>query len=206
MRINKEEHLKYPWRVHRLLPDLRIEDVWVLPVELDSDQNIGELNAAFVQALEKTSTTGLAGLLFRFRFYLGKVFGWEDTVKIKEALPSGSIRERYANQEGITKLEVDSKGFADFVPVYNLKDEMLSEIENETVLAAVHFGRVAKPNGKHGVHMTVYVKPKGLFGEIYMLIIKPFRLLVVYPVMLKLIGRHWEKFQQQNISDKLQIY
>ncbi|WP_373495315.1 DUF2867 domain-containing protein, partial [Aquiflexum sp.] len=119
--------------------------------------------------------------------------------------PVGSIRERYANQEGITKLEVDSKGFGDFVPVYVLKDEMLSEIENVTVLAAVHFGRVAKGNGKHGVQMTVYVKPKGLFGEVYMLLIKPFRLLVVYPVMLRLIGRQWEKFQQKIVSDKLKI-
>ncbi|WP_373494133.1 DUF2867 domain-containing protein [Aquiflexum sp.] len=202
MRINKEEHLKHAWRVHRLLPDLRIEDVWVLPLELDPDQSIGELNLAFVQALEKTATTGLAGWLFRFRFFLGKVFGWEDTVKVKEALPVGSIRERYANQEGMTKLEMDSKGFGDFVPVYDLKDEMLSEIENVTVLAAVHFGRVAKGSGKHGVQMTVYVKPKGLFGKVYMLLIKPFRLLVVYPVMLRLIGRQWEKFQQQSVSDK----
>ena len=206
MRINKEEHLKHPWRVHRLLPDLRLEDVWALPVEMDSDQNIGELNVAFSQAMEKTASTGLAGWLFRFRFYLGKVFGWEDTVKATEALPAGSIRERYANQEGIDSLEVDSRGFADFVPVYQLKDEMLSEIENVTVLAAVHFGRVAKVNGRHGVQMTVYVKPKGLFGEVYMLLIKPFRLLIVYPVMLKLIGRQWEKFQQQNVSDQQQVH
>lgn len=205
MRINREEHLKHPWRVHRLLPDLRIEDVWVLPVELDADQNIGDLNAAFVQALEKTASSGLAGWLFRFRFFLGKLFGWEDTLKVKEALPVGSIRERYANQEGMTKLEVDFKGFGDFVPVYNLKNEMLSEIENETVLAAVHFGRVAKGNGKHGVQMTVYVKPKGLFGKVYMLLIKPFRLMVVYPVMLKLIGRQWGKFQQLNVAQRHQV-
>lgn len=178
----------------------------MLPVELDPDQNIGELNLAFEQALEKTSSTGLAGWLFRFRFFLGKVFGWEDTVKVKEALPVGSIRERYAIQEGMTKPAVDSKGFADFVPVYNLKDEMLSEIENETVLAAVHFGRVAKGNGKYGVQMTVYVKPKGLFGKAYMLLIKPFRLVVVYPVMLRIIGRQWEKFQQQNVADRDQVY
>lgn len=206
MRINKEEHLKHPWRVHRLLPDLRIEDVWVLPVEMDSDQNVGELSTAFSQAMEKTASTGVAGWLFRLRFYLGKVFGWEDTAKATEALPAGSIRERYVSQEGLTNLEVDSKGFADFVPVYELKDEMLSEIENVTVLAAVHFGRVAKKNGKHSVQMTVYVKPKGLFGEVYMLLIMPFRLLIVYPVMLKLIGRQWEKFQQQNVSDEHRVH
>lgn len=197
MRIAKEEHLKHHWRVHRLLPDLSIEDVWALPVALRPDQNISELNRVFKQALEKTSATGLAGWLFRLRFYLGKVFGWDDTPTATEALPAGSIRARYALQEGVTELEVDDQG-SGFVPVYQLKDEMLSEIENKTVLAAVHFGRVAKGDGQFGVQMTVYVKPKGLFGTVYMWLIKPFRLLVVYPVMLKLIGREWEKFQQQH--------
>ena len=202
MRVNKEENLKYAWRVHRLLPDLRIEDVWVLPVELEADQHIGALNAAFVQALEKTASSGLVGWLFRLRFFLGKVFGWEDAAKAKETLPVGSIRERYANQEGLSTLDVDFKGFGDFVPVYSLKEEMLSEIENVTVLAAVHFGRVLRENGKYGVQMTVYVKPKGLLGEVYMIFIKPFRLLIVYPVMLKLIGHQWEKFQQRKVSDE----
>lgn len=202
MRINQEEHLKHPWRVHRLLPDFKIEDVWLLPVELNSNQTIGDLNLAFVQALEKTATTGLAGWLFRFRFFLGKVFGWDDTEKVKEALPVGSIRERYANQEGLTKLEANANGFGDFALVYSLKDELLSEIENATVLGAVHLGRVTKGNGKQGVQMTIYVKPKGLFGNGYMLLIKPFRLLIVYPVMLKLIGREWEKFQQRNVVDR----
>lgn len=205
MRINKEEHLKHVWRVHRLLPDLRIEDVWNLPVELEADQYIGELNAAFVQALEATASRGLAGWLFRLRFFIGKVFGWEDTPKTKETLPAGSIRERYANQEGLSTLDVAHSGFSDFAPVYDLKEEMLSEIENATVLAAVHFGRVLKVNGKYGVQMTVYVQPKGLFGEVYMHLIKPFRLLIVYPVMLKLIGRQWEKFQQQKVSDQQSV-
>ncbi|MEQ8413473.1 MAG: DUF2867 domain-containing protein [Imperialibacter sp.] len=205
MRINKEEHLKHAWRVHRLLPDLRIEDVWDLPVELDTDQYIGELNASFVQALEATTSSGLAGWLFRLRFFIGKVLGWEDTPKTKETMPAGSIRKRYANQEGLSTLDVEYTGFADFVPVYDLKEEMLSEIENVTVLAAVHFGRVLKENGQYGVQMTVYVKPKGLFGEVYMQLIKPFRLLIVYPVMLKLIGRQWEKFQQRKVSGQQSV-
>ncbi|MEQ9299816.1 MAG: DUF2867 domain-containing protein [Cyclobacteriaceae bacterium] len=200
MRINKEEHLKHPWRVHSLLKDLRIEDVWLLPVEVKADQPIGELNTAFVQALEKTASSGFAGWLFQLRFFLGRVFGWEDDTKLKESLPIGSIRERYASQEGLHDLDTHFEGFGDFVPVYDLREEMLSEIENATVLAAAHFGRVARGNGKYGVQMTVYVKPKGLLGHFYMQLIKPFRLYVVYPVMLKIIGRQWEKYQRQDVS------
>lgn len=199
MRINKEEHLKHAWRVHELLPDLRIEDVWLLPVEMEPDEAIGELNAAFVQALEKTSSKGLAGWLFRFRFFLGKVFGWENAEKAKELLPEGSIRARYAVKEGVPSLDADLEGFGDFVPVYGFQEEMLSEIENETVLAAAHFGKVPNGLGKFGVQMTVYVKPKGWFGAFYMQLIKPFRLLIVYPFMLRLIGQQWEKYRKQKV-------
>lgn len=197
MRIDHEEHLKQPWRVHRLLPDLRIEDVWVLPVEMEPDQNVGELNDAFVRALEETATTGVAGWLFQLRFFLGKLFGWEDGSEDSEGLPRGSIRERYARQEQLSTLDVNANSYGSFVPVYYLKGEMLSEIENATVLAAAHLGRVSKENGKYGVQMTIYVKPKGLFGELYMQIIKPFRWFIVYPMMLKIIGRQWEKYQLQ---------
>lgn len=200
MQVNKEEHLKHPWRVHSLLPDLRIEDVWLLPIELTEDQKVGEVNDAFIQALEATATSGMAGWLFRFRFFLGRIFGWEDETKAKEQLPEGSIRERYVKKEGLSSLDVDLKSFGDFVPVYNFNDEILSEIENATVLAAAHFGRIQKPGGKYGVQMTIYVKPKGLFGEFYMLLIKPFRLLIVYPTMLKMIGRQWDKIQKRKVS------
>ncbi len=199
MRVNKEEHLKHAWRVHGLLPDLRIEDVWLLPVEMEPDTSIGELNAAFVKALEDTSSKGVAGWLFRLRFFLGRIFGWEDAAKAKELLPAGSIRARYASEEGLSALNVDYEGFGDFVPVYSFHEEMLSEIENETVLAAAHFGKVPNGLGKQGVQMTIYVKPKGWFGAFYMQLIKPFRLLIVYPFMLRLIGRQWEKYQKQKV-------
>ncbi len=59
MRINKAEHLEHPWRVHRLLPDFRIEDTWLLLIKLDESQNIGEVQAIFTQSLAETSNTEL---------------------------------------------------------------------------------------------------------------------------------------------------
>lgn len=200
MRINQEEHLKQPWRVHRLLPDLRIEDVWELPVEMEANQGIGEVYHAFVKAMANTVNKGAAGALFKLRFFLGRVFGWEIEAKSQDKFPEGSIRARYAEQEGLTRLDMSYPSFGDFVPVYDLREEMLSEIENETVLAAAHFGRVEKADGKFGVQMTIYVKPKGWFGHIYMAFIKPFRLMIVYPAMLAMIGRQWKKYQQEIVT------
>jgi hypothetical protein len=40
--------------------------------------------------------------------------------------------------------------------------------------------------------MAVLVKPNGLLGSAYMAAIKPFRLLVVYPALMRAIERDWE--------------
>jgi len=39
--------------------------------------------------------------------------------------------------------------------------------------------------------MAVLVKPNGLLGEAYMLAIRPFRHLIVYPALTREIGRAW---------------
>ncbi len=200
MQINKEEHLKQPWRVHRLLPDFRIEDTWLLPITLDESQSIGEVQSIFAQSLEETANTGVAGLLFKFRYFLGRVFGWADGVKSVSVLPAGSIRARYAEQESMNPNDFLAKGFGNFLPVYDLGLETLAEIENKTVLAACHLGKVLLGQNTYGIHMTIYVKPKGLFGQFYMQVIKPFRHYIVYPVMLKIVGKQWDKYKSKIAS------
>ena len=39
--------------------------------------------------------------------------------------------------------------------------------------------------------MAVIVKPNGLLGTAYMAAIAPFRHLIVYPMMIREIGRKW---------------
>jgi hypothetical protein len=200
MRINKEEHLKHAWRVHRLLPDFRIEDTWLLPIRLDANQNVQEVQSVFAKALEETSSTGVAGLLFKFRLFLGSVFGWDDEVKSVSTLPAGSIRARYANQESLEPKDFSVKEVDKFVPVYDLGLESLAEIENKTVLAAIHLGKILLSSNTYGIQMTIYVKPKGLFGQFYMQLINPFRHYIVYPVMLKIIGKQWDKYKSGTAS------
>jgi Protein of unknown function (DUF2867) len=40
--------------------------------------------------------------------------------------------------------------------------------------------------------MAVLVKPNGLFGAAYMVAIKPFRYLWVYPALMRQIEREWQ--------------
>lgn len=194
-KINNDEHLKHEWQAYALLQDFEIEDVWELPVEMNEHQSVADFQKVFTTAIEEISKSGIAGLLFQLRFFLGRIFGWDDEVDTVDTLPVGSIRERYANQYGLKSGDFYVEPDAQFVPIYQMKNEALYEIENETVHAAVHYGKVPLGNDRYGLQMTVYVKPKGLFGKMYMQLIKPFRLYIVYPLMLKVIGNHWRKYQ-----------
>lgn len=204
-KIDNSEHKKYSWQAHALLEDFEIEDVWELPVEMNQHQSMDEVQKIFSKAIDEMSRSGLAGLLFQIRFFLGRLFGWDDEVDTEDVLPMGSIRERYARKHGLKAEDFSVLRGAQFVPVYKTKNEALSEIENATVHAAVHYGKVPLENERYGVHMTVYVKPKGLFGKTYMHLIKPFRLYIVYPIMLKIIGNHWRRHQIAHPEHELAI-
>lgn len=196
LRIKIEEHTKHPWKVHDLLHDFEVEDVWALPITINDDHSIELVQNQFEATMEKLVNSGAAGALFRFRLYLGEIFNWDDprNQAKKFGLKEGSIRARYAIQESLELEDMPNKGFADFEPIYLTENESLLELENATVHAALHLGKVPKANGEFTAQMTVYVKPKGFFSKAYMLIILPFRWYIVYPAMLNTIKKQWEQF------------
>ena len=55
----------------------------------------------------------------------------------------------------------------------------------------MHLGWVPDGTGGYRGQMAVLVKPNGLLGTGYMAAIRPFRHLIVYPPMLREIGRGW---------------
>jgi len=46
--------------------------------------------------------------------------------------------------------------------------------------------------GGYHAQMAVLVKPNGMFGKAYMAAILPFRRVLVYPMLLRTIGREWK--------------
>ena len=72
-----------------------------------------------------------------------------------------------------------------------LDDELAAEIINRTVHGVMHVGWVPDGSGGYRGEMAVYVKPAGLFGGAYMAAIRPFRYIVIYPPLMRRIGREW---------------
>ena len=57
----------------------------------------------------------------------------------------------------------------------------------------MHLGWVSDGDGGYRGQMAVLVKPNGLFGDAYMAAIRPFRRLIVYPLMLRRLGASGER-------------
>jgi hypothetical protein len=78
-----------------------------------------------------------------------------------------------------------------FTSLYLTDDEWAAEIANRTMHGVIHIGRVADETGGFRAQMAVLVKPNGLLGNAYMGAIRPFRWLIVYPQIMRQMGRQW---------------
>lgn len=190
-RIAVSQHMQQSWRAHSLMTDFKIEDVWRLPVTLTADQKTALVRNILFDGLSDIEQKGVAGFLFRIRLSVGRVLGWDTEPETEASLPDGSLRERYAKAEGLTAEQFPKPTGGAFVPVFLLEDESLDELENATVHAALHLGRVPLDDTHCTVQMTIYVKPNGVLGQMYMAVIKPFRYWIVYPAIMRLVEREF---------------
>jgi hypothetical protein len=190
MKLPNSEQTSRPWRIHELVQDFRLLDVWALPTPGGPDDfpRLVEIVAAGDTADTPSRT---ARALWAIRWKLGEVFGWDETDP--DDLPDWQmLRDRLPAdlREGPTGPEFDTLPFK---PVYLLEDEWAAELANKTVHGVLHLSWVADGQGGHRGQMSVYVKPNGLFGQAYLATIQPFRHLVVYPPMMRELERRWRE-------------
>ena len=188
MRLPISAHTSYPWRIHEITRDFEVEDVWAPPTPGGPEdfQRLVGLVAAFDP---EQSASRAVRALFALRWKLGGLFGWDD--------PKGGLGARVPTLRD--RLPADLRehpgppsGALPFSPVYLVDDEFAAEIANRTMHGVMHLGWVPDEQGGYHGQMAVLVKRNGRFGAIYMAAIRPFRHLLVYPPMLRQIGRAWQ--------------
>lgn len=179
-----------PWRAHSLLGDMEVEDVWRFPVELSAADDLDTFREQMELGVSRLNRLGLTAVLLRIRLAIGQMLGWDRRDHEPRA---HRLRERYAAAEGIDPFVAAEEQAGDFSLVYRLDDEYLGEIENRTVLAAIHLGRVPLDEDTAAVHLAIYTLPKGRFGRAYMTFIKPFRLWIVYPAIMRAVAAQWQR-------------
>jgi hypothetical protein len=190
MRLPNSAHTSRPWRIHAITEDFKLEDVWALPTPGGKD-DLRVLVEGIAESDPAQGSSRVGRALWAIRWKLGEIFGWDDTAtgvgsrvaSLRDRLPA-DLREAPTGPEFAS---------APFTPLYLLEDEFAAEVANKTVHGVMHVGWVPDGSGGYRGQMAVLVKPNGLFGEAYMAAIRPFRHLIVYPPLMREIGRIWRE-------------
>jgi Protein of unknown function (DUF2867) len=185
--LGTSEHTARPWRIHEIAKDFRVLDVWALPTPGGPGDfpHLVRLMATF----DPAETSAVVRALFEIRWTLGRVFGL-DRQETGLGTRVRSLRDRLPADLADTPTEFDAHPFT---PLYVTDDEFALEIANQTVHGVMHVGWVLDARGGHRGQMAVLVRPNGALGDAYLAAIAPFRHLVVYPLMMRDIGRAWRK-------------
>ncbi|MEV7521083.1 DUF2867 domain-containing protein [Streptomyces sp. NPDC091371] len=189
MRLPKTAHTSRPWRIHEIAGDFHVEDVWELPTPGGPD-DLALLVDQFANGDGDPVPSPVGRALFALRWKLGALLGWDKPADgIGSRVPT--LRDRLPADLREGPRGPDLKAVP-FTSVYQTHDEWVAETANKTMHGAMHISWV--PDGTGGYHgqMTVLVKPNGRLGSLYMLGIKPFRYLGVYPALIRSIGREWQ--------------
>ena len=201
MRIPNEVQLSQPWRIHGVVHDFTLEDVWRLPAVSGKMADFASVIDMVTRSDPVNADSAPTRFLWGVRDRLGN---WFDLGRIsttagtqKRLLIPGTREFTLAD-----RLPNDLRGSADevhfdhlpFVPLYRTDDEFAAEISNQTVHGVMHVAWVGRDSDDdHEAQMAVYVKPRGRFGQAYMAFIKPFRYLIVYPALQRQLARTWSR-------------
>jgi len=183
MRLPETAHTSRPWRIHEFTRDYRVEDVWALPTPGGAN-DFPRLVALMASFDPSRSPSRAVRWLFAVRWKIGGLFGWDrsDT--------NGRATLHHRLPEDLRQAR-SGPAARPFTSVYLLEDEWAAEIVNRTMHGVLHIGWVANRAGDYRGQMAVLVKPNGRFGAAYMAAIAPFRRRIVYPRMLRELGRLW---------------
>ena len=188
MQLPDTEHTSRPWRIHDLTHDFRLEDVWALPTP-GGPEDFPLLVEGFAAGDPAENSSRAVRTLFAIRWKLGELLGWDrpDT-GLGSRVPTLRDRLPVDLREAPTGPDFDALPFSS---LYLLEDEWAAEVANQTMHGVMHMSWVPDEKGGYRGQMAVLVKPNGLFGSGYLAAIRPFRHRLVYPPMMREIGREW---------------
>ena len=187
MRLPKTGHISRLWRIHDIMRDFRLEDVWALPTPGGRD-DFPRLVQEIASRDPSEESSRVSRTLWAIRWKVGGLLGWDG--------PDAGLGSRVPTLRD--RLPVDLRDapsgpdFNRFTSLYLLDDEWAAEIANRTVHGVMHIGWVPDGTGGYRGEMAIYVKPNGLLGTGYMAAIAPFRHLIVYPSLMRQMGRKWQ--------------
>lgn len=173
-----DEHDAVRWSSVADLATARLADPRLLPFTAGEEDEAGIVFRA----------------LFAVRWWIGRRLGWDHA----DAGPDGrvtTIRDRLPRDLAEGARGPDFATEPSFTAVYQTDREYVAELVDHTVHALMHVGWVLDPaTGTHHAVMTSLVRPNGLVGRASMRALRPIRRTLVYPSLVRSIGREWPRY------------
>jgi len=175
-------------RVHDLLRDVPLHDVWVVELpKVRAGITLEEFSRGSGERVFAPSVV-VRGLLAT-RFFVGRVFGWD---RERDAEPRKSFAERLTDDDRGRSLGVPGVRQGVFRLVYRFENEQLVELVNRTAHAAA-LSALVETATAYRFYFAVYVQSVGRLTPLYMALIDPFRKLIVYPSLLRSVRATWNR-------------
>jgi uncharacterized protein DUF2867 len=186
MRIAPAEFRARSLRVHALLHDVPLEDVWAIRLPGGgAGRTIQDVRTVFIAAVEAAPPVVKA--LFRLRGRIGALLGWDQQ------------RSAWAVESYVYRLSPEDRAQSMVAPgtpdgrlslLYRFGDEQLSELRNATVHAFSSLS-IRQTSDGYLAYLAIYVQPVHRFTRLYMSAIAPFRRRVVYPAIIRKVQSAW---------------
>ena len=187
MRVTPAEFRRVNLRCHSLLADVPLHDVWAIPLDGGGpDRTIRDAHAIMFGSRRATAKPAVR-VLFRLRWALGRVFGWDD--ERRDPLAQ-SYMHRLTEADRLQSEVRPGTREGPFRVLYVFANEALSELRNATVHGFMALALVPRQEG-YTLYMGVYVTPVSRLTPLYMALIDPFRRYIVYPALCRDAQRSW---------------
>jgi hypothetical protein len=186
MRIAPSEFRAYPLRVHALLRDVPLEDVWAIRLaDGGTGRTIRDVRTAFTAGVN--AAPPIVKALFGLRGRAGALFGWD---RRRPAWETESYVDRLSAPDRAQSIDPPGTPDGRLNLVYRFANEQLSERRNATVHAFSSLS-IRQAEGGYRAYWAIYVRPVHRYTRLYMWLIAPFRRLVVYPAIIRQVERAW---------------
>ena len=181
-----------PLRVHTLLADVPLHDVWAVQLRGGgADWTMEDVQTLLKDGLARPPNAVLAGLA-AVRVLLGLVFSLDDQECTD---PAASYMHRLSEEDRARSLrEPVANGF-----LYTFEREALVELVNCTVHAFIAMALEPAADGQR-LAVGIYVKQNRKITPYYMALIDPFRRLIVYLAVIEHMERHWARVMRASHS------
>ncbi len=189
--IPEREFEELPLRVHDILADVPLHDVWAVDLPRPRPGITLDEFLRVTSARLYTPSPVVRGLL-DLRLFVGRLFGWDST-------PPKAVSETFADRltpadraSSLTPAGVRERPDSVFRVVYRFENEQLNELINRTAHAAA-LSALMETARSYRFYFAVYVRNVGRLTPLYMALIDPFRKLIVYPSLLHSVRATWNE-------------